>query len=122
MKNLITILILFVAVGCGKSQSPEDKVVGTYERKVGEFTFKLVFLENGVFELYETGEEDGAGTWTLQEGEDSHGEVDEVLADIKDGVVIVLKIETNGDLTFFAWIKDGKRSFKRKPIYLKKVK
>ena len=56
MKNLITIMIMLVAVGCGKSEietkietknetetgktekkplSPEEKLVGSYEAKVG---------------------------------------------------------------------------------------
>ena len=33
MKNLITIIIMVVAVGCGKTKSLEEKLVGTYEGK-----------------------------------------------------------------------------------------
>ena len=52
MKNFITILILLVAVGCGKSEtvtetvktepkplSPEEKLVASYEAKKGEDSF-----------------------------------------------------------------------------------
>ena len=64
MKILITILILFVAVGCGEAgyqissigseiEKLEEKIVGSYEDiHEGYFIHKLVFLENGKTESY----------------------------------------------------------------------
>jgi len=80
MKNLITILIVLVAVGCGGSEGEwfsdvgnnkrleaevEDKegrkleedflklsVVGSYEHKFDKGTIKVVFFENGKTESY----------------------------------------------------------------------
>ena len=60
MKNIITILILLVAVGCltPEQKALRDCVVGRYERQEGEDTYMLHFLRNGtVRELsYEKGE------------------------------------------------------------------
>ena len=57
MKNIITILILFVAVGCGKSEAErlEDSVVGTYEGKIDGYAVRLALLDNGVLEWYKNG-------------------------------------------------------------------
>lgn len=63
MKNFITILILFVAVGCATTLTPEeqkalrDSVVGEYEFKHDTDTFKQVYLENGICESYVIGRE-----------------------------------------------------------------
>ena len=45
MKTLITIFILFVAVGCSKSLTEEEKLVGSYET---ESKVKHVFLEKPI--------------------------------------------------------------------------
>ena len=62
MKNLITILILLVAVGCSKS--PEEKLIGTYEteRETDGAWTSLGFLENGKVEILTNGEKDEEGT------------------------------------------------------------
>ena len=118
MKNLITIFIMLVAAGCGKTevetktetkterifdgdQPPLDlPLVGTYEAKKEETTVKLVLLENGKSEHWVNGEKKGEATWKIVEKE--------VLVVGKE-FTEVLKIEPNGDLTAIARIKDGKR-------------
>ena len=116
MKNIITILILF-AFGCGKSEplSPETstqvlssyaKLFGSYEMKIEGFlpnTFRYVLLENGKVEFYENGAKKEDGTWKIVRKEvhvSSEGGLYEVA---------VYKIEPNGDLTFIAYIDNGKR-------------
>ena len=113
MKNLITILILFVAFGCGKSEplSPETstqvlssyaKLFGSYEIKEDGETIRIVLLENGKYEAWIDGEKKDDGTWKI--------EAKEVYL-LEDGEEIpyILKIESNGELTMIARIKDNKR-------------
>ena len=142
MKNLITILILLVAAGCSKTEnatvtepetqtgktelkplSPEEKLVGSYEAKVDEGTFKAVFFENGKVKVvvqssvYRDDEKEGEGTWTIS-GKEVHVSGDEK-------PTTVFKIEPNGDLTFIATInKTGKREgvLKRDQSTYKKLK
>lgn len=51
-----------MVVGCGKS--PEEKVVGSTElnRVVHE---RVVFLANGLMELYINGKKEGEDKWTI---------------------------------------------------------
>ena len=58
MKYITLIIGLLVAAGCGKTetQSLEEKVVGSYEKKFDEDTFKYVLLENGKWEYWVNGE------------------------------------------------------------------
>ena len=129
MKNLITILILLVAAGCGKTEietktetgktekkplSPEEKLVGTYEAKDEVVTLKVVLHDNGKFEAYLKGEKDGEGTWKLV-GKEVHAVIPNV-------TLVVWKIEPNGDLTLIARIADNKREEAPSQITLKKVK
>ena len=90
MKNLITILILFVAFGCDGTMEEVQaaneemrqrgqrkaenmrlehkivKLVGSYEVKDDGDTFKFVFLENGKVESYKDGEKyDKDATWKI---------------------------------------------------------
>ena len=116
MKNLTAILIMLVAVGCGKS--PEEKIVGTYEAKRGETTLKIVFLGNKKAEKYSNrvgnffGEQKvNDGSWKLI-GKEVHFFFKKEAG--------VLKIETNGDLTVIAKIIDGKRIDKRDQLTWKK--
>ena len=67
MKNFITIFIMLVAVGCGKSFTKED-VVGTYERKEGDAAYSLIFRGNGVVEEYENGKLTVEAKWTIKSG------------------------------------------------------
>ena len=62
MKTLITIFILFVAVGCSKSLTEEEKLVGSYET---ESKVKHVFLENGKYESWAFGKKRYEGTWKI---------------------------------------------------------
>ena len=106
MKYFITILILFVAAGCGKSLTEEEKkVVGSYETKKDEngIASKLVLLENRKAELDVGGNKAGSqATWKLFEKE---------VHILEDGEnTFVHKIEPNGDLTLIAAIIDENRT------------
>ena len=118
MKNLITILILLVAVGCGEvgyqiisHGSPieklEEKTVGSYEDiHEGHFIHKLVFLENGKTESYMNvqGNEHPCkfGTWKVKGAMPYEGKL---LYWIQEKETVVLQIYSNGDLTKRAIIK-----------------
>ena len=109
MKKLITIIIMLVAVGCGKS--PEEKLVGSYEWDILEF----ILLENGKFESWTDGEKDGEATWVIvgkevhfvEEGKSAFAFSDMNFSAAK---IEVCKIESSGDLTLIAAIIDGKRT------------
>ena len=118
MKNLITILILLVAVGCGEVgyqissigseiEKLEEKIVGSYEDiHVGRFTHKLVFLENGKTESYMNvqGNEHPCkfGTWKVKGAMPYEGKL---LYWIQEKETVVLQIYSNGDLTKIGIIK-----------------
>ena len=110
MKTLIPILMGLLVVGCGKAktetktetQSPEEKLVGSYEKPspIG-MERKLVLLENGKVETYKNGEKRLDGTWKIS-GKEVH-------VDAEENSTWVFKIEPNGDLTFIAETRGGKR-------------
>ena len=117
MKNLITILILLVAVGCGEAgyqiishgniEKLEEKTVGSYEDiHEGHFIHKLVFLENGKTESYMNaqGNEHPCkfGTWKVKGAMPYEGKL---LYWIQEKETVVLQIYSNGDLTKRAIIK-----------------
>ena len=118
MKTLITILILFVAVGCGEVgyqisslgspiEKLEEKIVGSYEDiHEGHFIHKLVFLENGKTESYMNvqGNEHPCkfGSWKIK-GHRPY-EMKRVFW-IQEKETVVLQIYPNGDLTEIAIIK-----------------
>ena len=91
-----------------KLTAEEEKLVGTYEAKKEETTVKLVLLENGKSEHWVNGEKKGEATWKLVEKE-VHvlGRKRLFFGDGEDARVY--KIEPNGDLTWIANIRDGKR-------------
>jgi len=118
MKNLITILILLVAGGCGEVgyqisslgspiEKLEEKIVGSYEDiHEGHFIHKLVFLENGKTESYMSvqGNEHPCkfGSWKIK----GHRPYELYLAHwIQEKETVVLQIYSNGDLTKIAIIK-----------------
>ena len=118
MKNLITILILLVAVGCGEAAyqissigSPieklEEKIVGSYEDiHEDHFIHKLVFLENGKTESYMNvqGNEHPCkfGSWKIK----GHRPYEMNLVHwIQEKETVILQIYSNGDLTKRAIIK-----------------
>ena len=158
MKNLITILIMFVAVGCGKTEvekltseisslEEETKIleaelkeekhkldsaaknkklkksslilslVGSYEGKFDVNTFKYILLEKGKCEMYKNGKKRNEGAWYIEAKEVR------VLADTT-GIILVWKVESNGDLTMISYIIDGKRTDipKNSLMHYKKVK
>ena len=159
MKNLITIIIMLVAAGCGKTEVEteteiksdieeleaenkkleaelkeekrkldsaaknkklmlqsmaenkkltveEEKLVGSYEAKIGDTTLKLVFFENGQSEFSANGEEKKDGTWEMARLRFELGK--EVHVDYEN-FKSFYKIESNGDLTWVSYIKDGER-------------
>ena len=90
-------------------QPPLDlPLVGTYEAKKEETTVKLVLLENGKSEHWVNGEKKGEATWKIVEKEVRVlGRKRLFFGDGEDARVY--KIEPNGDLTWIANIRDGKR-------------
>lgn len=109
MKNLITIFLLLVAVGCSKSLTEEEKkIVGSYETKHPQnptYTATLVLHENKIVETYlrpsPAAVKNAEGTWKILENEVfAKGEYHS----------LVFKIMTNGDLIVIAKIEDGKRT------------
>ena len=82
-----------------KELTLEEKVVGSYEFSP---TSKIVFLDNGVLELYQNNEIAQSNKWSI---------VDEEIHILnQDGEVEVVRIEPNGDLTNIAKIKNGIRT------------
>ena len=77
----------------------KEEVVGTYEGK-GEGTVKFVLHENEKVELFENGNKFLEGTWKMV-GKETH-------LDCKS-VIVVIKIEPNGDLNLIARIRNSKR-------------
>ena len=140
MKTLLT-LIAVLFVGCGESEtsrleaeakakiSKEDllkkSVVGTYETKEGEDTFRLIILENGKFENLLSVKVLGSpsqktvakGTWKF-EAKEVH-----VLEDGRE-FASVFKIESNGDLKQIANKSSSSRKGipKENQITFKKIK
>ena len=120
MKYNVLIIGLLV-VGCGKTELSEveklegEKIVGSYEEKEDGNTIKLVLLEYRVVKISVNGVKIGEGTWKIV-GKEVH---------IGYGLISeAYKMESNGDLTVIAIIKDGKREDypKEKQIYFKKIK
>ena len=75
-KALIVLMVGMLAVGCA-TLTPEEKqqkalrdsVVGEYERKNGNGdTFKYVYLENGVCEVYYNSNKRAALQWSISNG------------------------------------------------------
>ena len=145
MKNLITILILFVAAGCSKQAKIEHSVVGTYEHKFSDGSIaKLVLLGSNLISKRSEFE----GTWQLSQ----YGEVVALMQEQQQNNLVcleiiqpselearllwdhrqtknvwwVLNIESNGDLTWIAMIYGGHRegapTIDDVQITLKKVK
>ena len=99
-----------VGVGCSKGEAKrlEDSFFGMYELKIDEDTVKLVLLENGKSEHWVNGEKKGEATWKLVEKE-VHVLGRKRLFFGDGGDARVYKIEPNGDLTWIANIRGGKR-------------
>ena len=115
MKNIITILILFVAVGCATTPTMKS-VVGTYEISEGENTKSVVLQYNDIGKIIVNGKEKD-GRWKIVNKE-VH------IVDKGHGRIEVARIESNGDLTLIAVIVDGKRreAPRDEQMTLKKIK
>ena len=130
MKNLITIFIMLVVVGCGKSEvenkrfeaelkeeqrksdaaakatpkelTLEEKVVGEYEI-TGKDTVRVVLLRDGIVESYLNGNKrEKGGKWGIGKDEELHIE--------DEDFTCVYRINQDGSITVIARIsKDGKR-------------
>ena len=99
------------------ASSPEEKLVGSYELKIGEDTFKLVIFQNGQGDGYINGKKTAEATWKIA-GKELHN---------KNSLhknTAVYKIESNGNLTVIATIEDGKRTDfpKDKQFFYKRLK
>ena len=135
MKRFLLMTTVVMLVGCGKREQPvhpeggsstnskpvvgltlKEKVVGSYDGKVGKNNIKFVLLENGKVESYLNGEKIGRGKWKLA-GNEVHFEYEN-----RD--VSFLRIGNNGDLNGIAMLKGGKREAlpKDKQFTYKKVK
>ena len=117
----ITLIIGLLVVGCCtpvKELTLREKVVGTYEGKIGEATIKFVFLENGVYEFYENGKKDYEDKWSIVDGE-IH-----VFLDKMSYMISVSRINKDNSYSMIAVIIEGKRTDFSKEYQLtyKKIK
>ena len=106
MKSLIVLVVGLLAVGCltpeQKQKRLRDSVVGEYERKDEEGdTWKLVFLDNGVWELYRYGKKEEEDKWSIVKGE--------IHAKSDSGYIEVWRINKDKSITQIVYIVDGKR-------------
>ena len=103
-----------------KELTLREKIVGEYEYKEDEYTYRGVLLENGIAEGYENGkkrEEDGK--WKISKEGELH------LTKPSSGSIFVFRINKDGSLNFIVKVsKDGKRKEapKDKQITFKKIK
>ena len=125
MKNIITIIIMLVAAGCGKSNV--EKVVGTYKLSlpISERLY-LMFRKDGVCEKYwldvdgkETRKR-GISNWEIKNDElfVTNQEVS-VYGLAEDGLIsgkytMVLRIEKDGSLTEIAYGTTKDEKFERR--------
>ena len=118
MKNII-LLIAVMVLSAYATTSTVKSVAGTYERKTGEDTFRMVFLENGISEGYHNGKKrEEEGKWKISEEGEIH------FTDSRDGDIGVFRINPDSSITVIAGIRDGKRRGmpKEKIKTLKKIK
>jgi len=102
-----------------KLTAEEQKVIGEYESKIGGNTFRMVLLENGMFEGYHNGKKrEEEVKWKLTKEGELH------ITD-PDGGISVWRINEDSSITFIAVIyPDGKREDfpKDKQTTWKKIK
>ena len=86
-----------------KELTLEESELGEYEWKYEDgSTTKLVFLENGITEMYRNGEKRNDAKWSISNGE---------LHVVRDfGEIHVFRINKDKSITEIALIKDKKRS------------
>ena len=105
-KTLIILIVGLLSVGCltpeQKQKAFRDSVVGEYEYKdVDGATFKSVFLDNGVWDIYINGKKLAEYKWSIVKGE-IHVKGD-------SGNIHVHRINKDISITWIARIWDGKR-------------
>ena len=80
----------------------EPNVVGAYETKRGRYTHRYVFLEDGAVEFYRNDNKISKSKWKIID--------DKLQVEQKDGSVEVARINSEGSLSYIAYIvKWGKR-------------
>jgi len=97
-----------------KELTLREKAIGTYELKYDEYTFRGVFLENGVSEWYDRGKKVSEFKWSIVDGEIHNTGA--------SGSIVILRINPDKSITYIADIRDGKRedlSKKRQDTYIK---
>lgn len=130
----ITLIIGLLVVGCGKQEQTDanestpttntnevsgttekpakeltkEDVVGTYEAKKEGRTAGVIFLENGVIEIYENGKKRELDKWSISKEGEIHVE-------LEDGAIGVYRINKDGSLNYIAAIVDGKSRGVPKP-------
>jgi len=80
----------------------EKKLVGTYEYKSGAYTYRHVFLDNGIMEYYQNGKKIGESKWSIVNNE--------IHIKYRDGLVFVYRLNPDNSITLIADIRDGKRA------------
>ena len=121
MKSLIVLVVGLLGVGCAtvkdicvqlgisKPNTPEqkqktlrDSVVGEYEWEHEDgITYKDVYLDNGIREVYFNGKKGGEFKWSIVDGE--------IHVDHGAGSFEVWRINGDRSITLIAIIEDGKR-------------
>jgi len=119
MKNII-LLISVLVVGACASMPTMKSVAGTYEIKIGENTFRMVLLGNGISEGYKNGKKDELEhKWSISKEGELH------VTD-PNGDILVCRINKDGSITQIAGIPkyDGKTNVWPKEFQttLKKIK
>ena len=105
MRTLILLTAILLLSACATTPTPENKVVGAYEVKMGGNTVRMVLLENGIFEGYINDKQD------LEEGKCSKSEEGEIHVVDEDGDIGVFRINEDGGITWIAEIDtEGKQT------------
>jgi len=147
MKNTLLVIVALLALSCGKGKEAQtyekvtednntksvkvddnatkpakeltkEDIVGEYEITIDGNTGRLIFLENGVYEVYDNGKKkEGEGRWKLTK----EWEIHVTAPDEETGI---FRINKDGSITPIAAIKDGKREEapKEEQITFKKIK
>ena len=118
MKNII-LLVAVVVVGACASMPTVKSGAGTYEYKEDGYTYRMVFLDNGISEVYINGKKrEEEGKWKLTKEGELHATYP-----WKESI-LVHRINKDGSITLIARIEDGKREEapKEAQITLKKIK
>ena len=100
-----------------KQKALRDSVVGEYEYKDEDgTTYKYIYLENSVWELYEDGKKLVEHKWSIRDGE--------IHVIYESGLIEVYRYNKDKSITLIARIRDGERTDYTKELQttLKKIK